>query len=187
MSKIITGNPGVGKHTVAKIITKKLGLDLADINKIVVQEKLYEKHNGVLDVDVRTLKKILNGKITKNTLVVGHLAPYIVPSNQVEFAVVLRKNPYKLLPIYKKRHYTNQKSMENLGSEILGITMYDTTKEFGHKKTCQIDTTSRSINTIVKKIERLFVKGICIRDEVDWLGLISKKNDLALFFPTNFK
>ena len=97
--------------------------------------------------------------------------------------IVLRKNPYKLIPIYKKRRYSKQKSTENLGSEILGITFYDALKKFGPVKTHQIDTSSRSVSDVVKKIERFFVKGKSQEDQVDWLDLILKKGDLKWFFP----
>lgn len=183
MSKVITGNPGVGKHTVAKQLAKNLDLEIIDINKIAIEEGIFEKKTETLDVDVKTLKKIITKKNTKNSLVVGHLAPYVVSRRQVESAVVLRKNPYRLSSIYKKRNYTYEKSITNLGSEILGVTLYDAINEFGPDKTFQIDTTSKSVSTVVKKIESLFTKHIFQEDEVDWLGLISEKNDLKRFFP----
>ena len=99
---ILTGNPGVGKHTVAKLLAKKLDLDLIDINRVAVQEGIFEKSEGTLDVDIKKLKKILGNMSTKNSIVVGHLAPYVISRKQVKIAVVLRKNPYKLISIYNK-------------------------------------------------------------------------------------
>jgi adenylate kinase len=183
LSKVITGNPGAGKHTIAKHIAKRLDLELIDINKVVKQEGIFEEDKGTLDVDIKKLKKILEKKITKNSLVVGHLAPYVVSRKQVEIVVVLRRDPYELISVYKKRKYPHQKSIENLGSEILGVTYYDSINEFGPDRTFQINTTGKSVSTIVKKIEDLFTKGIYQEDEVDWLGLISEKNDLKRFFP----
>src|SRR5205807_7424496 len=103
--------------------------------------------------------------------------------NKVKMAIVLRKNPYKLIPIYKKRRYSKQKLTENLGSEILGITFYDTLKKIGPVKTYQIDTSSRSVSDVVKKIERFFVKGKSQEDHVDRLDLSLKKAALKWFFP----
>ena len=183
LSKIITGSPGTGKHTVAKILAKELDLRLIDINKIAIQSGIFEKKDETLDIDALKLKKLLAKKITKKSLIVGHLAPYVVSRKQVEIAVVLRKSPYKLGLIYKKRKYSHQKSIENIGSEILGVTHYDAISEFGADKTFQIDTTSKSISAVVKMIEELFVKGVLEEDEVDWLDLISEKNDLKRFFP----
>ena len=180
---IITGNPGVGKHTVAKLLAKKLGLDLIDINQVAVKEGVFEESEGDLDVDVKKLKKILGKMITKNSLVVGHLTPYVISRKQVKIAVVLRRDPYKLISVYKKRKYSHQKAMENLGSEVLGVTYYDSINEFGSDRTFQLNTTDKSVSAIVKKIEDLFVNGVFQEDKVDWLGLISEKNDLKRFFP----
>ena len=182
LSKVITGNPGVGKHSVAKQLAKRLNLDLIDINKVAIHERIFEESEGTFDVDVKKLKKILEKLITKKTLVVGHLAPYVVSRKQVKIVMVLRRDPYKLISVYEKRKYSYQKAIENLGSEILGVTYYDSINEFCSDRTFQINTTGKSASTIAKKIEDLFVKGVFQEDEVDWLGLVSEKNDLKRFF-----
>jgi adenylate kinase len=183
LSKVITGNPGVGKHTIAKQIAKNLNLDLIDINKIVIENSIFVRVKETLDVDTKDLQKILDKKTTNHSLIVGHLAPYVIPRNKVNMAIVIRKSPYKLIPVYKKRRYSKQKTIENLGSEILGITFYDALKKFGPVKTHQIDTSFSSISKVVKRIEMLFKNGKFQEDQVDWLGLISKKGDLKRFFP----
>ena len=181
--KIITGNPGTGKHTIAKLIAKKLNLEIIDINKVAINEGVFKKNNGTLDVDVSKLKKIINKKASENSILVGHLAPYVISPKNVKMAVVLRKSPYKLQSTYKKRKYTSKKSLENIGSEILGIVYYDTIREFGREKTFQIDTSDKSISLTVKKVESIF-KGIKVNDDnVDWLQLVLKKGDMKKFFP----
>ena len=183
LSKVITGNPGVGKHTVAKQIAKNLDLDLIDINEVVIESGIFVRKKETLDVDTKALQKILEKKITTHSLIVGHLAPYVIPRNKIKTVIVLRKSPYKLISVYKKRKYSKQKTIENLGSEILGITFYDTLKKFGSAKTHQIDTSLSSVSKVVKRIEVIFEKSKFQEDRVDWLGLISKKGDLKRFFP----
>jgi adenylate kinase len=179
--KIITGNPGTGKHTIAKLISKKLNLEIIDINKIAISKKVFKRNKGTLDVDVDKLKKIIN-KMNSDSILVGHLAPYVISPKNVEMAVVLRKSPYKLQSTYTRRKYTRRKSLENIGSEILGIVYHDTVQEFGRKKTFQIDTSDKSISITVKKVESIF-KGDKIEDNVDWLQLVLKKGDMQKFFP----
>jgi adenylate kinase len=181
VSIVITGNPGVGKHTVAKKLGK-LGFTILDLNQVVIQKRIFEKKGPTLDVDVVKLTKVIKKMLKSNTLVIGHLAPYVVPRKQVKFAIVLRKNPYKLIPIYKKRNYSKKKLIENVGSEILGITTYDTIKSFGANKVYQLDTTNLSIKKTVNKIKLIFKKRFK-DDKVDWLELVAKNNDLARFFP----
>lgn len=180
---VITGNPGTGKHTVARILAKKHRLEIVDVNRIAIDEGIAKKNTDAFDVDVKKLKKILDKKMPENALLVGHLAPYVAAKNKVKYAIVLRRSPYSLERSYKKRRYAKKKTIENLGSEILGITYYDTIKNIGRKKTFQFDTTNRSITETVKRIELLFAKGKTREDSVDWLKIVSKKDDLKRFFP----
>ena len=181
--KVITGNPGTGKHTIAKLIAEKLDLEVIDISKVAINQGLVKRNNGILDVDVSKLKKIIDKKTSDNSILVGHLAPYVISSKNVEVSVVLRKSPYKLQSIYKKRKYAKKKSLENLGSEILGITYYDAVHQFGQKKTFQIDTSTRTISATAKKVESVFEGTKTNEDKVDWLQLVLKKGDMQKFFP----
>src|SRR3972149_2268263 len=166
----------------AKNIGKILKYQILDINQIALKYGIYEKNDKTVDVDVKKLKNILKNKIKANSIVVGHLAPYVVTKNQVKKAVILRKNPYKLISIYKKRKYSAKKIAVNVGSEILGVIAYDSIKKFGKNKSYQIDTTSKSVPKITKAVISS-LKGKFENDKVDWLTLVAKKNDLKKFFP----
>lgn len=180
MSLVITGNPGVGKHTISKIIAKKFSYKILDINKIAFSSMNHKKKSGPVDIDVKKLKKNIKKLITKKSLVVGHLAPYVLTKSQAKAVIVLRKSPYSLVSVYKKRKYSHQKMIENLDAEILGIIAYDSIKKFGKNKVYQIDTTKSTPKT-VKKIKSIFEDGFK-EDKIDWLTLVTKKNDLKKFF-----
>ena len=181
MALVITGNPGVGKHTIAKEILQSKKHELLDINKIAIDAEIIEKNQDVVDVDINNLKKYLDDQITEKSLVVGHLAPYVLNSKNINSAIVLRKNPYKLLDIYKKRGYSEKKTKDNLGSEILGIIANDSITNFGQEKTFQIDTTDSTPKTIVSKIDDIINRSNN-GDSIDWLPLIKEKNDFKTFF-----
>lgn len=181
MAIVITGNPGVGKHTITKSVSKSLNHKIVDINKIALDSKIYEKKDESNEVDIKKLKNILKNKIKKDSIVVGHLAPYVLTKKQVTKAIILRKDPYNLTPIYKKRKYSTKKIAENVGSEILGIIAYDTIKKFGKNKCHQIDTTSKTVSKITKSVINI-IEGKSESDIIDWLTLISNKNDLKKFF-----
>ena len=101
MSYVITGNPGVGKHTLTKKISKILHLPIIDINDIAQEFGLLEKSEKTNDVDVTKLEKLIREEISQPVLIVGHLAPYVISSNQIKKAIVLRKNPYFLCNLQK--------------------------------------------------------------------------------------
>jgi len=181
MSLVITGNPGVGKHTVSKLLAKKLDYEILDINKIALKSFNVKKSSGTIDVDTKKLKNTIKKIITKKSLVVGHLAPYVLTKSQVKAVIILRKNPYSLISVYKERKYTRQKMIENLDSEILGVIAYDSIKKFGKNNVYQIDTTKKTLAEIVKKIQSIFENDFK-QDKVDWLTLVMRKNDLKKFF-----
>ncbi len=181
MSFVITGNPGVGKHTITKEISKILHLPIIDINDIAQEFGLLEKSEETNDVNVTILEKLIKEKISSPVLIVGHLAPYVLSPNQIKKAIVLRKNPYDLISTYKKRGYTKQKIKDNVGSEVLGVIFYDAITRFGVEKIFQIDVTFQSIQETTKKVLD-GIKGKIKSEEVDWLTMATEKNNLKEFF-----
>ena len=181
MSYVITGNPGVGKHTIANEISKKMGLTVLDINKIAKESGLFEKTEETNDVDVEELKTIIEKEVRKPVLIVGHLAPYVVNPDEVKKIIVFRKNPYELIPIYEKRKYSLKKIKDNIGSETLGVILYDALEKFGGEKTMQLNVTFKTIEEITSKVQSI-INGDVFTEEIDWLTEVAEKNDLQKFF-----
>ena len=180
MSIVITGNPGVGKHTITQRIAEKLGLSIIDINSIAKDAGLFEKNKDTNDVDTEKLEKILEQKISEKNVIVGHLAPYVLDKNKIKIMIVLRRNPYDLISVYEERKYTDEKSRENAGSEILGIIAHDAMSKF-QEKVFQINTSEKSIQEVTEKVMTLISSNEG-NENVDWLDLVTKNNDLKKFF-----
>ena len=180
MSIVITGNPGVGKHTVTAELSERLNLQTIDVNKIAKNENRRDKIANSIEVDTKKLEQIFDDKFYKNKIIVGHLSPYILKKKDVRIMIVLRRSPYELEKVYENRNYSSEKITENIGSEILGVIAYDALKKF-QEKVFQVNTTNTTINETVEKILSI------IRNEkgsemVDWLELVEEKNDLKKFF-----
>jgi len=154
---------------------------LVDINKIAIESSHIEEGKYGTEVDVKKLKIYLKDLIKKRALIVGHLAPYVIDKADVDVAIILRKNPYKLVEVYKKRQYDEKKIKENLGSEILGIIAHDTMAEFGAEKTFQVDTTEKTPARIVEQIQNV-LRERSNDDDVDWLSEVKQKDDFHTFF-----
>ena len=180
MSIVITGNPGVGKHTITQEIAEKMKLSILDINSIAKDSGLFEKNVETNDINIEELEKILKQKISENNIIVGHLAPYVLSKNQVKMIIVLRRSPYDLIPVYKDRKYSDEKIRENTGSEILGIIAHDAISRF-QEKVFQINVSGKTIPEVVEKVMDVITKK-CGNEEVDWLELVRKNNDLGKFF-----
>jgi adenylate kinase len=180
MAIIITGNPGVGKHTIANEIKKHLGFSILDINVIAKNAGLFEESDNTNDVDVEKLEEVIKEKILDSSLIVGHLAPYVISSEKIDKVIVLRKNPYDLFEIYEKRRYSKEKSKENAGSEALGLIAYDAITKFGDK-VFQVNATGKNVKEVTNTVLQV-IRNSHPSEKIDWLEIISKKNDLKKFF-----
>ena len=94
--------------------------------------------------------------------------------------IVLRRNPYDLISVYKKREYSDEKTRENTGSEILGVIAHDAINQF-EVKVFQVDVTTKSVLEVINKVMSI-INGEDSSEDVDWLDLVAKHDDLKKFF-----
>ena len=179
---VFTGNPGVGKHTIADLFVKQnSSYQIFDINKFAIEKGLGEQTDDGIEVDTKKLKNEIQKLNLEKLLIVGHLAPYVLDESNVEFVIILRKNPYELIKIYEKRKYQNPKIKENSGSEVLGVIANDSITSFGKKKSFEVDATDKTPEIILKRIQDI-MNNQESGDIVDWLKLIEEKNEMNKFF-----
>ncbi|MRN39561.1 MAG: AAA family ATPase [Nitrosopumilales archaeon] len=186
---VITGNPGVGKHTCAKFVSEKLGkAKLIDINRVILSNNAItlptSAVKGIGEIDVKKTEKLILEEIkkTKDVVIVGHLAPYVLRTTGIDLVAVLRRSPYLLAKIFRQRKYTPMKMRENIAAEILGITLYDSVETFGKERVAELDTTGKTpqdiAKDIVSKLQKKSRKQIGI---IDWLSLVYEKGDAQKF------
>lgn len=180
---VITGNPGVGKHTTAFELKKILDLVLIDINNLAVQHHAFLQTPN-LEIDSRKIATIIESKLgeSQRTVIVGHLAPYVLKKEWIDLTIVLRRSPYAILSTLESRKYSAEKIRENVASEILGVILYDSVQCFGKEKIAELDTTQTTSTEICEKIISL-IKGKTGRKigVVDWLSLVNERGDVGRF------
>jgi adenylate kinase len=180
---VITGNPGVGKHTAAFELRKILDLAIIDINELAA------KHHASLvppngEIDSKKIATIIESRLgeSQRTVIVGHLAPYVLKREWIDLAVVLRRSPYAITSTLENRKYSTKKIKENVASEILGITFYDSVQCFGKEKVAELDTTQSTPVEICENIISLLnAKTTRKVGVVDWLSLVYEKGDVGRF------
>jgi|SRR5919106_1266230 adenylate kinase len=186
---VITGGPGVGKHTSARLVAKEYpGSKMIDINKMAIANNAIlddDDDNFGLSIDVKKVRRLIDyeAKTHRNDLILlGHLAPYVVNPSKLSMAIVLRRSPYELISVFQKRHYSPEKTRENIASEILGITLFDSLKSFGKAKLAEIDTTGETPLQTLDKIVSLLQENSRPRfGYIDWLSLVIRNNDVQRF------
>jgi adenylate kinase len=180
---VITGNPGVGKHTTAFELKKILDLVLIDINDLAVQHHAFLQTPN-LEIDSRKIASIIESKLgeSQRTVIVGHLAPYVLKKEWIDLTIVLRRSPYAILSTLESRNYSVEKIRENVASEILGVILYDSVQCFGKEKIAELDTTQTTSAEICEEIISL-IKGNTGRKigVVDWLSLVNERGDVGRF------
>jgi adenylate kinase len=181
---VITGNPGVGKHTCAKLVAEKLnGFEIFDINKMAIDNDAVLK-DGV-NINIKKVKTLIQNTTEANRkglIFVGHLAPYVLNPAKISKAIVLRRSPYELVSVFRKRNYSIEKARENIASEILGILLYDSVISFGKGKIAEVDVTreapSQTADRIIAILRNKSRPHVGI---VDWLSLVNANGDLQRF------
>lgn len=180
---VITGNPGVGKHTTAFELKKILDLVLIDINDLAVQHHAFLQTPN-LEIDSRKIAAIIESMLgeSQRTVIVGHLAPYVLKKEWIDLTIVLRRSPYAIFSTLESRNYSVEKIRENVASEILGVILYDSVQCFGKEKIAELDTTQTTSTEICEKIISL-IKGNTGRKigVVDWLSLVNERGDVGRF------
>jgi len=173
----------VGKHTTAFELKKILDLVLIDINDLAVQHHAFLQTPN-LEIDSRKIADIIESKLgeSQRTVIVGHLAPYVLKKEWIDLTIVLRRSPYTILSTLESRNYSVEKIRENVASEILGVILYDSVQCFGKEKIAELDTTQTTSAEICEEIISL-IKGNTSRKigVVDWLSLVNERGDVGRF------
>ena len=189
---VITGTPGVGKSTVARLLAGELGARLLELGELVVEEGLHlgpDGETGSLIVDLEALTKAVEKMLSEEPsgslfIVVSHYAPDVVPKEAVLIAFVLRRSPYELAEVLARRGYGEEKLLENVQAEVLDVCLVDAVEAYGRELVYEVDVTGRAPEDVVSEmlsaIERRAGGRVGI---VDWLGMLEEDGRLEEFFP----
>jgi len=185
---IVSGTPGVGKHTISIELSRLLNrIAILDINKVILSEYPLTPSSYGSEVNIEktynSLKLILSTNEYDDAIIVGHLAPYVVDPLLVDFIIILRRSPYELKKIYEIRSYSKKKIYDNIVSEILGIVSYDFLKKFNKKDISEIEINENVLPCVSaqKIIDMYGNKNLREYGIIDWLPLIQSDPQMVKF------
>lgn len=165
----VTGTPGVGKSTFARLLSERLGVELLNLNEWIKERGLGKPaEDGTLEVDVRQLSREFSKVKWSDMVVEGHLSHYL-PSRLLSAVVVLRLHPKVLEQRLKARGYSGKKLMDNLEAEAIDLILVESLQRHGERKVFEIDMTDVAAEEAVERFLKAWRRGRTIRDRVDWL------------------
>jgi adenylate kinase len=178
---VITGTPGVGKTSVSKVLTERLGGLYISLTHIVNGENLQldvDSERDTVIADLRRLSDRVSDIISESScdvVVDGHYA-----SEVVSYAFVLRIEPDKLRQRLRERGYSEGKVLENLASEVLDVCLFDAVARYGVEKVDEIEVTHKDVNEVVEEIiDVLNGRTKAKSGKVDWLGKLEEEDRLS--------
>ncbi|MFW9828869.1 MAG: adenylate kinase family protein [Candidatus Thorarchaeota archaeon] len=194
-SIIISGTPGCGKTSVAKVLSDTLKAQLLSLNELAISDKFsfeydIKRKTYIVDIDIflpYILEKV--HKIRQNDppflIMESHFSD-IIPDDLIDYVFILRCDPDELIKRLEKKDYNFQKINENVQAEILGNCIsYFIQKELKNPL-FEIDTSNLSIKRVARIIADIVLK---ISDgknfyagKVDWLEKLFQENRLEEFF-----
>lgn len=132
----ITGTPGTGKSTLARLLVKKFNFFRLDLHHYYKQlSNDYNRKKHCYDLDQKKFLELIRNKIkeTKKQIVIDSHLSHFLPKNLVSICIVLTCSDLKVLEKrLKKRHYNQKKIRENLDAEIFRVCLMEA-KEKKHK------------------------------------------------------
>ena len=152
---IISGTPGTGKSSLAKLIEKKTNFKTLDFKKILKENKLNETYDAKRKcyvVNIKKLNKILVQIIKnfKNNLIIDSHLGHFFPKKYANLCIITKCNLRELKKRLIKRKYNKLKIKENLECEIFNVCLTESQK-LGHNILI-IDTTKGVKDLNIKKI-----------------------------------
>jgi adenylate kinase len=175
---IVTGTPGVGKTVLARLLAKKIGFTFSSLGDLVRKERLhkgFDRRTRSYIIDERSVRRKLQSYFEdhqeKGIVFETHSVNSIIPKTRGTVAIVLRLDPVVLAKRLHARNWPKLKIWENVESEMIDVSLYDSLKVLGKTRVLEIDATGKRPGELVCEILKVLSrnKGWSLKSSPDWL------------------
>ena len=145
----ISGTPGTGKTTVAKLLGERLGYEVISLNDFAREKNLlcgYDERRKCDIVDVEKIKSELRKLKKKNLVIESHYAHDM----DSDVLIILRTNPGELRKRGREKGWRREKIEENVLAEIMEICKSEALEQ--GKGFYEIDTSNKTPKDVVDEI-----------------------------------
>ncbi|MEM0444431.1 MAG: AAA family ATPase [Nitrososphaerota archaeon] len=169
---LVAGTPGVGKSTVAPALASRLGAAVLEVRELA--------DPGEFEVQASKLSARAGSWIRRkgqDAVIATHIV-FKPRGVSLLGAVVLRRNPVRLIVELEERGYRLEKVLENVEAELLGVVYLEALRKLGRGKVFQFDTTDRSVDEVVELTYKALRGGLA-GEEIDWVSRLEREGGLA--------
>jgi adenylate kinase len=148
MTLALTGTPGTGKTSCARVLAKR-GYTVVSLNDIIRRKRLGKKdRSGCIVVDPAVIRKL----VPHGDIIEGHLSHFM----PVKVAVILRCDSTVLEKRLARKRWKRDKIRENAEAEALDVIVIEAVGE--GKEIYEVDTTRMSPEEVADAVESI-IKG----------------------------
>jgi adenylate kinase len=173
---LLTGVPGVGKTTMASLLSERLNGVHVNVSELALAEGLVTGYDSLRETSIIDLKRTTTRLMEiiqegQDPLVIeGHFSQEVVSSDNVSKVFVLRRAPWRLKDELESRGYNSKKVKENVEAELLDVCLIDAIEAYGKEKVFELDTTGIEANKIIETIISVLRGKKSCETRIDWLS-----------------
>ncbi|MCD6461331.1 MAG: adenylate kinase family protein [Thermoplasmata archaeon] len=152
MDVAITGTPGTGKSSLARVLRER-GYTVLSVRELALETGTAIQGEGdELEVDINSLAAMMFGRtagLGDPVFIEGHLS-HLLP---VDMAVVLRSPPSLIGERLKARGYSEEKVRENMEAEAVGVCLVEAVE--AGLTVCEIDSSKYGLEELAAVVVEL--------------------------------
>ncbi|MBA7476814.1 AAA family ATPase [archaeon] len=173
---LLTGVPGVGKTTIAALLSERLKGVHVNLSELALAEGLVTGYDSIRETSIVDLERTTTRLMEiiregRDPLVIeGHFSQDVVSPERVSNVFVLRRAPWRLKDELESRGYNPEKVKENVEAELLDVCLVEAIEAYGKEKVCELDTTDVEANEIIETITSVLRGERSCEVGIDWLS-----------------